>query len=1110
MQNESEEGGINARKPPPGVAPPPNVIRDLGSVKQTATPKRPPGGPPQSYAQPKPPGKAPPPMENKSGGRQAPKLPGPGFAPPKRSAEDMEAQSKPTSEQQQQFVAQSPTKRRAPPPPAGSPAVDPLTQEGSPSTPTPSSKKPPPSTEKKTPGRSGRPPPQRPGAGKKGAPPTPTSRVAPPYRAPPGAPPGKAPPRQPNLAGSVKVDAKNAAGLGEDSALAVSSPPPRRPKPTDPIPLESPFPKGRRPPEGLPPGKKPPPPKGKPKTVNLIEQAPKEAFPELEGLESIPAPTGDPLLSAPPPPDEPPPAIDEAEEIGPPRGAPPPLGKDAMPDPPEEMEEMERQIAEKLKRGRLSVKCIQAANIRRKDQNSSGTKIDAYLVLQLGDFKKAPRLKTQIRKRSGQNPQFMNETVSFDLVNPKEFVRNNDIKLTIELWDSNAWDDDCLGTVTLSAVRFLSILEAQNEWLPLTYPGDESSNSKVQVEFNFEQAKVGMAVFTLYEGRGLGSSEMKLGGNSLAPYVSVSVGETYHKRSQTILDGGTEPYFGEEQILMWVDNENWVEPAVTTVWHEDIGDHDLVGKADFSLLPYMIVPPDKAKQEIMPITVAKETTHDGIKHINTGELVMKCEFLESGNLTMNVKAARNLRDTESIGRLDPYLVLKSEGFAVKINKRTTVDKDGGINPEWNQVIQMDVVDHFKVEIECYDHDVLAATDELIGKTSVSLLPVYKKGHIDTWVTLKHKNEYNVLKDAGQVHIIFDFKAEHGIAYPQHQPAMDSFDDSQRIDYEKQVKMEEARRLEAEQNIISAVPGEEKKEEGGGNMEMAQDILQTAVTSSKYECGFNDDEIRAAFDFIDLDHNDYVGAAEIRHVLVCMGELVTDEEVDMMITMVDSDGDGQVGFNEFYMMVTDVDPARPDFGKADDQDANKPEDTKAAERQREMAARDMKRRMLSQFVSENQIGPTEIGFAWEKYSHFPPERTASGEIDFEMFCELLQVEPTGEYHKLFGLFDGDGSGDVSIKEFILGLCNFVDMDNDKRCRFIFDLFDDDHSGFLAQTELEDILMANHMQSRKACSRKAQTIMRAADIDGSGAISLAEFIVCSAKFPNILFPNQRDNQ
>ena len=57
--------------------------------------------------------------------------------------------------------------------------------------------------------------------------------------------------------------------------------------------------------------------------------------------------------------------------------------------------------------------------------------------------------------------------------------------------------------------------------------------------------------------------------------------------------------------------------------------------------------------------------------------------------------------------------------------------------------------------------------------------------------------------------------------------------------------------------------------------------------------FTDAEIMAAFKFIDLDHNNFVGASEIRHILVCMGEMITDEEIDMMISMVDFDGDGQV-------------------------------------------------------------------------------------------------------------------------------------------------------------------------------------------------------------------------
>lgn len=67
--------------------------------------------------------------------------------------------------------------------------------------------------------------------------------------------------------------------------------------------------------------------------------------------------------------------------------------------------------------------------------------------------------------------------------------------------------------------------------------------------------------------------------------------------------------------------------------------------------------------------------------------------------------------------------------------------------------------------------------------------------------------------------------------------------------------------------------------------------------------FTDKEIQEAFQSFDLDHNEFVGAAELRHVLVNIGENVTDEEVDEMIRMCDKDGDGQVSYEEFYRMVT---------------------------------------------------------------------------------------------------------------------------------------------------------------------------------------------------------------
>ena len=155
--------------------------------------------------------------------------------------------------------------------------------------------------------------------------------------------------------------------------------------------------------------------------------------------------------------------------------------------------------------------------------------------------------------------------------------------------------------------------------------------------------------------------------------------------------------------------------------------------------------------------------------------------------------------------------------------------------------------------------------------------------------------------AGDIHLIFEFEAPPGIRYPQHAPGIDSFDEKDRIS-----KL--AEELKAQQ-IAELDAGRKDK------AELADQILDRQRAAKRVRTTeFTDGEIEAAFKFIDLDHNGYVGAAEIRHVLVCMGELITDEEVDMMIKMVDSDGDGQVSFTEFYNVVTDPDPAHTDFVK----------------------------------------------------------------------------------------------------------------------------------------------------------------------------------------------------
>ena len=60
-------------------------------------------------------------------------------------------------------------------------------------------------------------------------------------------------------------------------------------------------------------------------------------------------------------------------------------------------------------------------------------------------------------------------------------------------------------------------------------------------------------------------------------------------------------------------------------------------------------------------------------------------------------------------------------------------------------------------------------------------------------------------------------------------------------------------------------------------------------SRSHKGPFTDAEIKEAFEAFDLDHNNFIGAAEIRHVLINIGEQPTDAEVDEMVKMADRDG-----------------------------------------------------------------------------------------------------------------------------------------------------------------------------------------------------------------------------
>ncbi|XP_035681695.1 calmodulin-like [Branchiostoma floridae] len=66
---------------------------------------------------------------------------------------------------------------------------------------------------------------------------------------------------------------------------------------------------------------------------------------------------------------------------------------------------------------------------------------------------------------------------------------------------------------------------------------------------------------------------------------------------------------------------------------------------------------------------------------------------------------------------------------------------------------------------------------------------------------------------------------------------------------------------------------------------------------------SEQEIAEAFRVFDKDGNGFISAEELRDIMKNLGEAMSVDDVDEMIEAVDTDGDGQINFDEFVAMMT---------------------------------------------------------------------------------------------------------------------------------------------------------------------------------------------------------------
>ena len=88
-------------------------------------------------------------------------------------------------------------------------------------------------------------------------------------------------------------------------------------------------------------------------------------------------------------------------------------------------------------------------------------------------------------------------------------------------------------------------------------------------------------------------------------------------------------------------------------------------------------------------------------------------------------------------------------------------------------------------------------------------------------------------------------------------------------------------------------------DGNGNIDFKEFL---GLMSRKMRDTDAEEELMEAFKVFDRDGNNFITSSELKHVMLALGEKVTDEEVDEMIREADINSDGCINYDEFVRMV----------------------------------------------------------------------------------------------------------------------------------------------------------------------------------------------------------------
>ena len=331
-----------------------------------------------------------------------------------------------------------------------------------------------------------------------------------------------------------------------------------------------------------------------------------------------------------------------------------------------------------------------------KDIKGDDSNLQCYALVKLcnakkGAFKK--QTKTTNKVTEG-DPQFTDEKLTFDIVDLAKLKsmtgEGETVNLSVEIFDDNYMKDKSCGKVVIN-VRDLLLRPTTSLKMPFQLDGNGGT---ITMTLQFLASYSGIVKMTLFEGRNLPNKGGMMDTQDPYVYVTVPMGSKKQKvRGLTCNNGGVNPSFGREQLLMWFADEptdkgvkSWQEPLKIELYDDDAMSDDLIGSCEINILEYAAV-------------VMGATPGDGVKNVSDGgkedaaqaaqaakapkvapimrsyplqcngkpggELIAIVEFEPAAELDIIVKGGRNLKNPNMFGKADPYLQFESTSLIEK-------------------------------------------------------------------------------------------------------------------------------------------------------------------------------------------------------------------------------------------------------------------------------------------------------------------------------------------------------------------------------------------------------------------------------------------------------------